>query len=245
MQLKRRKGAMRILRAGRGIFLRWQRALRQIRLRATIRKYAEFSMVPKRKAIANLLLCQERAPPTGCIVECGVWRGGMSAGMADVLPGRLHFLFDSFEGLPPATELDGQEAIAYQRDKNSPAYFDNCSAERSFADKAMRMSAAGDFNLVQGWFNKTLPGLQLPEPIAVLRLDADWYESTMECLSSFYPQVMPGGIIILDDYYAWDGCSRAVHDYLSMQKTTDRIYQFRGVPFLIKPVSNRPTGNRL
>jgi hypothetical protein len=228
---------MRILRAGRGIFLRWQRALRQIGLRAVIRKYAEFSMVPRRKGIANLLLCLERAPATGCIVECGVWRGGMSAGMADVLPGRVHFLFDSFEGLPAATELDGQEAMDYQRDKNSPAYFDNCTAERSFAEKAMRMSAAGEFNLIQGWFSETLPGRILPEPIAVLRLDADWYESTMECLDSFYPQVMPGGIIILDDYFTWDGCSRAVHDYLSKHKTTDRIYQFRGVPYLMKPVS--------
>jgi O-methyltransferase len=237
VQSKRRKGLKRILRATRGVLLRCQRALRQIRLRAIFHKYEGFTMVPKRKGIANLVLCVERAPSSGCIVECGVWRGGMSAALADALPGRTHFLFDSFEGLPAATEIDGQVALDYQRDKTSPLYLDNCRAERSFAETAMRMSAARKYNLIQGWFSKTLPGFILPEPIAVLRLDGDWYESTIECLNSLYPQVMPGGLVILDDYYTWDGCSRAVHDYLSMHKTTDRIYQFRGVPYLIKPIS--------
>jgi len=238
VHLTRRKGLMRILRAGRGVLLRWQRVLRKIRLRAIFRKYEEFTMVPKRKAIANLLLCVERAPSSGCIVECGVWRGGMSAAMADALPGRTHFLFDSFEGLPPAKEIDGQSALDWQRNTTSPEYFDNCRAERSFAEKAMRMSAAGKYDLIQGWFNKTLPGLKLPEPIAVLRLDADLYESTMQCLNSFYPQVLPEGLIILDDYFTCDGCSRAIHDYFSQQKLADRIYQFGGVPYIIKRNSN-------
>lgn len=202
---------------------------------AILRKYKGFTMVSTLDGISNLVICTERAPSSGCIVECGVWRGGMSAAMADALPGRTHFLFDSFEGLPAATEIDGQGALDYQRDKTSPVYFDNCRAERSFAETAMRMSAAGKYTVIQGWFNQTLPGFKLPEPIAILRLDGDWYEPTMECLNNLYPQVMPGGIIILDDYYMWDGCSRAVHDYLSVHKTTDRIYQFRGIPYLIKP----------
>lgn len=192
-------------------------------------------MVPKRKAIANLLLISERAPPTGCIVECGVWKGGMSAAMADTLPGRAHFLFDSFEGLPPPKKIDGQAALDFQRDENARSFL---MAGQSFAEEAMRRSDAGKFQLVKGWFSETLVGLTLPEPIAVLRLDGDWYESTMECLNSLYPQVMPGGIVILDDYFTYEGCSRAVHDYLSRHKTADRIYQFRGVPYLIKPVSN-------
>lgn len=189
----RRHPLTRILRAGRGILLRGQRARRQLAMRSIIRLYEDFTMVPTSKAIANLAICAERAPPNGCIVECGVWRGGMSAAMADTLPGRAHYLFDSFEGLPPATENDGQAALDYQRTKTSPAYFDNCRAERSFAEQAIRMSAAGKFELIQGWFDKTLPGLKLPEPIAILRLDGDWYESTVECLNSLYPQVMSGG----------------------------------------------------
>jgi hypothetical protein len=160
----------------------------------------------------------------------------MSGAMADVLPGRSHILFDSFEGLPPAKDIDGRAALDYQKDKTSPVYFDNCTAESSFADKAMKMSAARDFRLVRGWFNETLPNFVSPEPIALLRLDADWYESTMDALNSVYPQIMSGGLVIIDDYYTWDGCARAVHDYFSMHKTADRIREFGGICFFVKQI---------
>src|SRR5438105_2953176 len=74
------------------------------------RQYREFTMIPGFIYCSNLLLCEEQAPSTGCIVEAGVWRGGMSAGLADILPGRVHYLFDSFEGLPPVQEIDGPAA---------------------------------------------------------------------------------------------------------------------------------------
>jgi O-methyltransferase len=208
------------------------------RLLALYKKYQEFTMVPCPQFVANLELCLERAPRAGCIVECGVWRGGMSAAIADVLTDRLHILFDSFEGLPPAKDIDGRAALDYQNDKTSPVYFDNCRAESSFAEKAMKMSAARDFRLVQGWFSETLPRFASPEPIALLRLDADWYESTMDALNSIYPQIMPGGLIIIDDYYAWDGCARAVHDYFSMHKTADRLREFQGICYFTKQISN-------
>src|SRR5579862_5310500 len=97
-----------------------RRALLRRRSRALRRKYHDFTMVPRRIFAANLILCAEYAPPNGCIIECGVWRGGMSAAMADILPGRTHLLFDSFEGLPPATAMDGEAALNYQRDTSSP-----------------------------------------------------------------------------------------------------------------------------
>ena len=191
-------------------------------------------MVSREAFTANLELCLERAPQTGCIVECGVWRGGMSAAIADVLPGRFHVLFDSFEGLPQARQIDGPAALAYQIDKSSPRYFDNCRAEISFAESAMGMSAAKEFRLVRGWFNETLPQFVAREPIAVLRLDGDWYESTMDCLTYLYPQVMPGGLVLVDDYYTWDGCARAVHDYFSACKAVARIHESEGVCFFVK-----------
>jgi O-methyltransferase len=197
-------------------------------------KYRDHSMITRGTFIQNLMLCRKSAPKSGCIIECGVWRGGMSAAMADMLPGRRHYLFDSFEGLPPAKDIDGASAIAWQRDVGSPAYFDNCRAERSFAETAMRMSAAGRFELVQGWFSQTLPGFVPEELIAVLRLDGDWYESTMDCLNALYPHVAEGGLVIIDDYYAWDGCARAVHDYLSAHKLADRIRNYRGVCHIVR-----------
>jgi O-methyltransferase len=217
-------------------------ARRRLQAHRTYTKYRDLTMIPPGWYAANLLVAADLAPKNGCIVECGVWRGGMSAGLADTISGRTHFLFDSFEGLPPAkADLDGSDAIAYQRDKTHAAYHDNCRAERSFAEKAMGMSAAKTFTLMQGWFNETLRNFAPPEPIAILRLDGDWYESTMECLNALYPHVAKGGVILIDDYYTWDGCARAIHDYLSAHKLTDRIERFEGACYMVKRCDGLPS----
>lgn len=210
-------------------------ALKRRHARALHKRYAGFTMVPAPAFAHNLDVCRARAPASGCIVECGVWRGGMSAAMADTLPGRRHYLFDSFEGLPPAREEDdGAAAIAWQKDTQSPFYYDNCSAERGFAERAMAQSRARETILMPGWFADTLADFTPAEPIAVLRLDGDWYDSTMQCLTGLYRHVMPGGLILIDDYYFWDGCARAVHDFLSTHKLTDRLEQRPGLCFWVK-----------
>jgi O-methyltransferase len=67
-----------------------------------------------------------------------------------------------------------------------------------------------------GWFQETLPrdapGLG---PVALLRLDGDWYESAVVCLEHLYPHVAPGGVVVVDDYGHWEGCRRAVNEFLS------------------------------
>jgi O-methyltransferase len=198
-------------------------------------RYRAFTMIPWHTFASNIVLCKERAPETGCVVEAGVWRGGMSAGIADALPGRLHYLFDSFQGLPPAEQRDGRAALEWQSNTSSPSYYDNCSAEQSFAERAMAKAAAREIHVISGWFEDTLPTFVPKEPIAILRLDADWYASTIQCLTNLYPHVMEGGLIILDDYYSWDGCARALHDYLSAHKSVDRIRQgLGGICYLVK-----------
>jgi O-methyltransferase len=98
----------------------------------------------------------------------------------------------------------------------------------------MKLVGATSFKLWPGFFNKTLPHFQT-EPIALLRLDADWYDSTMVCLEYLFERVVERGIIILDDYYTWDGCSRAIHDFLSKNKATERIRSYdNSVCYLIK-----------
>lgn len=206
------------------------RILRAIRFMGLHPKYHEFTMAPASYFWRNMLLVDQRRHLPGCVVECGVWRGGMSAGMAEVLgPNRDYFLFDSFEGLPPAKELDGQVAKEWQADTQSPEYYDNCSAPIEFAQRAMQLSGAPRHTLVKGWFEDTLPDFVPPCPIAVLRLDGDWYESTMTILENLYKYLAPGALIIIDDYYAWDGCSRAVHDFLSQTKSKARITQQYGI----------------
>jgi O-methyltransferase len=197
-----------------------------VRSYALARKYREFTMIPPALYADNLRQVYEVARVPGCVVECGVWRGGMIAGIAEVLgPSRHYHLFDSFEGLPPAQPIDGPAALHYQEATDSPHYLDNCAAEVSFAQRAMAKSGASAVTYHRGWFKDTLPGFQPAEGIAVLRLDGDWYESTKQCLDVLYPQVVAGGLILIDDYYTWDGCARAVHDYLAERQEPDRIHE--------------------
>ena len=206
------------------------RALRAVKFLWLYGKYRDSTMAPRGYFLRNMLIVDASRHVKGCVVECGVWRGGMSAGMAEVLgPGREYFLFDSFEGLPPATEQDGEVARNWQKDTQGATYYDNCRAPIEFAQRAMQLSGAPNYKLVQGWFENTQPQFVPPSSIAVLRLDGDWYESTMTALESLFKYLAPDGIVILDDYYAWDGCSRAVHDFLSRYQLTARITQKYGV----------------
>jgi O-methyltransferase len=207
----------------------------QSQLKAVFEKYKAHTMVPEAVYIANLKLVRSAANITGDIYECGVWKGGMIAGIAELLGNqRKYYLFDSFEGLPDAGEIDGDAAIAWQQNKEAPGYFNNCAAGEEEAVKAMCMARV-DYKIVKGRFSQSLPLHRTPGPIAVLRLDGDWYESTFECLTYLYSSVNHGGIIIIDDYYAWEGCSKAVHDYLSSIKSSSRIYKTaEDVAYIIK-----------
>jgi O-methyltransferase len=137
-------------------------------------------------------------------------------------PHRAYFLFDSFQGLPPAKEIDGQAAIAWQTKVDSPTYYNNCTASEIEARTAMQMSKAVQYSVVRGWFEETLPHFKPPCPIALLRLDGDWYDSTRLCLEHLSPYLARKGIIIVDDYHTWDGCARAVHEFLA--KTGNRRF---------------------
>jgi O-methyltransferase len=211
------------------------------RLERIYRRYAGFTMISLRDYMDNLRLAGSVRGVPGCVVECGVWRGGMSAGLAAILgPGRTYYLCDSFEGLPPAAEIDGLAARQWQNSPDGPNYHDNCRAALETAKEAMALTGAPSVRFIPGWFNATLPDLKLDAPIALLRLDGDWYESTMTCLENLYDQVAPGGLILIDDYYTWDGCSRAVHDFLSRRKAVERIEQAGAVCYLRKA---KPAGS--
>jgi O-methyltransferase len=74
-----------------------------------------------------------------------------------------------------------------------------------------------------GWFKDTLPGAPIDQ-IALLRLDADLYESTLDALTCLYPKLSVGGYCIVDDYGALEACRRAVHDYRRDHGITEPIH---------------------
>jgi O-methyltransferase len=169
----------------------------------------------------------------GCFVECGVARGGSSAvmGLAIRRSGQardLH-LFDSFEGLPEPTDLDGAAAREYSGGRASGALesIHRCEATLEEVRQVLLVRLGLDRNRVHfhvGWFQNTVPsaGSQIG-PIALLRLDGDWYESTRICLDHLYPHLSIGGIVIMDDYYAWEGCRRATDEYRAAHGITSPL----------------------
>ena len=226
-----------------------ERRRRRTGFRSIHRKYHANTLVHEAMYVENLELCAKFGATPGCIVECGVWRGGMSAGIAEVLgPSREYILFDSFEGLPPAREeVDGAWVMAWQSDTTSPIYFNNCKAEEEEAAAAMKLSGATSFSLKKGWFKDTLPGYKPPREIAILRLDGDLYDSTRVCLENLYPHVAPGGIVIVDDYHNWDGCALAVNEYVTGIASTNAVPRIREyhdkVAYLVKPGIPLPATN--
>jgi O-methyltransferase len=159
----------------------------------------------------------------GDFVECGTWKGGASFLMADLASkapsgkNRRVWMYDSFEGLPPPDDKDGTPAFLYasETDKNSLAYRDNCRASLPEVTAAVGEFGLGDYcKIVPGWFKDTLPA-QRPERIAILRIDADWYEGTALALELLYDLVTPGGFVVFDDYYTWPGSTMAVNNFLA------------------------------
>lgn len=225
----------RVLRFWPAVHSKISRQIARAHLRKIYAQVCEYTMVDKGVFCDNLLLAERVQGLPGCVVECGVWRGGMSAGIARLLGNnRDYYLFDSFVGLPQAQPIDGPEAIAYQRNTNSPAYYNNCAAPAEYAKEAMQLVGAQHFHLMPGFFDKTLPGFHLQDGIALLRLDGDWYKSTLVCLKYLFDKVVEGGLIIIDDYYTWDGCSRAVHDFLSSTRARERVRNFNSVAYIVK-----------
>ncbi|MER7763278.1 TylF/MycF/NovP-related O-methyltransferase [Streptomyces sp. NPDC097619] len=193
------------------------------------RRFSPYTLLTEDLFCDNLALVRERLRDLeGAVVECGTWKGGVAAAMVEVGgPDREYHFYDSFEGLPPATATDGEDALTWQSRTDDPLYFDNLRTDaESFRKLLAELPVpAPRTHVHEGWFADTVPSYA-GGPIAVLRLDGDWYDSTTECLEHLYPKVRADGIVILDDYDAWDGCSRAVHDYLSRTDSTARIRRY-------------------
>jgi Macrocin-O-methyltransferase (TylF) len=159
----------------------------------------------------------------GAFVECGVARGGCAALLATVatqeFPRRQMWLFDSFDGLPSPTSEDyGQDQKSTGRHIR-PLVRGSCCGTKDEVEALLfsRFGFARDsISLVQGWFQDTLPATkERIGPIALLRIDGDWYESTICCLDNLYDLVVPGGSIIIDDYGVCFGCKKAVHEFFA------------------------------
>ena len=163
----------------------------------------------------------------GDFVECGVWRGGSSMAAALALKelgdvSRELWLYDTYEGMsaPTGEDVDvaGQSADA----KFSQRQLTEDSSEwcRSpIDDVRQNLESTGypadKVHFVKGKVQDTIPGTMTAGPVAILRLDTDWYESTRHEMQHLYPALVKGGVLILDDYGYWQGARKAVDEYFT------------------------------
>jgi len=175
----------------------------------------------------------------GDIVEAGVWKGGTSMLMAiaQFRTSRLglerhSWLYDTFEGLPaPSSDKDDPRAKdiydKIQSGSISKEKEEGLNVEQgkwNYGPEELvreNMHATGltegHLHLVRGKVEDSLKAPEnLPEKIAILRLDTDWYESTKAELKYLLPRLQPGGLLFIDDYCAWQGSREAVDEMLDM-----------------------------
>ncbi len=160
----------------------------------------------------------------GDLIETGVWRGGACILMRGILKAhgitdRLVWVADSFAGLPaPDTARYPIDAGINLHDSPHLAV----SMDQVRENFARYDLMDDQVRFLQGWFRDTLPRAPI-ERLAVMRLDGDLYESTMDALTALYPRLSVGGFVILDDYQLIPACRQAVVDYREAHHITEVI----------------------
>lgn len=208
---------------------------------AAIARVRGNTMLSKRRLVTlyqQVVHC-ERNGVEGAFVECGVWKGGGMGimALANLQTGRarrhLH-LFDAFQEIcEPDAAVDGDQALREVQpflQKGGKAggalrplfgIYDAIGGPGTLMENRQLLEQvigypAGKVHYHVGWFQDTLPAVhESIGSIAILRLDGDWYASTRVCLDYLYDKVVRGGIVIIDDYGAYEGCRRAVDEFLA------------------------------
>lgn len=180
------------------------------------------------KRLDNVQQCletvlEENIP--GDVIETGVWRGGTCIFMRGILAAyddatRRVFVADSFAGLPPPDEN------TYAADKGDEHYLKRYLAvSRDQVAANFRRYGLLDDRVIflEGWFKDTLPELKA-EQLAIIRLDGDMYESTMDGFNNLYHKLSPGGFCIIDDY-GLAGCRQAVDEFRENNHITAPLHR--------------------
>ena len=173
----------------------------------------------------------------GSFVECGTWRGGnaIAASLActKYYKNRNFYIYDTFTGMSePNDDLDKSIFLRdtsknifnknQELDFNSWCYASLDEVKENFTKAGLSHE---NINFIKGKVEETLKvKSNLPEKISVLRLDTDWYDSTIIELEVLYPKLEIGGVLLIDDYGYWDGAREAVDNYFSRPDTPRRPF---------------------
>jgi O-methyltransferase len=197
----------------------------------TFKKVRPFTMTtPERIAsLCNAVNYLVKNNIEGDFVECGVWRGGSTMAAIDTLmkagdTSRTVYLYDTFEGMSEPTEHDKElsgtaaDTLMQTSVKEDPtSVWCYSTIEEVKANVATLNYPTEKVHFIKGKVEDSIPQT-MPGKIALLRLDTDFYESTKHELEHLYPLLVPGGVIIIDDYGHWEGARKAVDEYIAKHK---------------------------
>jgi len=182
-------------------------------------------------AVIEAVKYVEKNQISGVIIECGVWKGGSTMAMALTLKmldseTRELYLYDTFSGMNAPTDDDIQYDGTLAKKKFSETKLSkNTSTWCAWSLDKVRENVFSTgypqekFHFIKGEVENTIPE-NIPQEIALLRLDTDWYESTKHELIHLFPLLSPNGVIIIDDYGHWGGAKKAVDEYISENNLT-------------------------
>lgn len=166
----------------------------------------------------------------GAMIETGVWRGGaclmMKAVMTALGQSRPLYVCDSFEGLP---NLESGPDSTLKLNEN-PLLTAPLDDVRSHFERLDLFD--DDVHFVKGWFSDTMDNVaqEVRETgISVLRLDGDYYKSTIDVLQPLYPHVRPGGYVIIDDYNTYEQCRQATDEYREANAISEELRDIDGM----------------
>jgi len=177
-------------------------------------------------ALVEAIKYIEKNNIAGSLVECGVWKGGSIMAMALTLKElgnttRDIYLYDTFEGMNAPTKedvlLNGESAeVKFSKTKISDdsSTWCMCPIEKVKKNVLSTGYPEDKIHFIKGTVETTIPSI-LPDKIALLRLDTDWYESTKHEMKYLYPILSNKGILIIDDYGQWQGAKQAIDEYIA------------------------------
>lgn len=175
----------------------------------------------------------------GALVECGVAAGSQIAMMQRTLiennTTRIIWGFDSFEGIPHATNNDDQQPGIGEINKEKHGLLESTGVSvhtlGSVLENFKRYELPTEnLNLIKGWFEETV-GRYANEvgDIALLRLDGDLYRSTQVCMKHLFPNLVKGGVLIIDDYQLV-GCAKAIYEFIDPKE----LKHIHGIAYYVK-----------
>ncbi len=125
------------------------------------------------------------------------------------------WLYDSFEGMPETTDKDGAEA---------KKWVGECKASEDDVYTIMKQVGTPDssYTIKKGYFQDTFK-TNLPEKIALLHCDADWYDSVTIVLDTMFEKISTSGFIVLDEYGYWEGCRKAYDNFCKRNNISPRL----------------------